>query len=385
MSDNQYKVLVNTSTLMQGGGLQVAAAFIVHALQDPVAGSWQFLVSKGAARELRGFDIDPDGPRFHVFEDSPARNAEERRRVLDIEASMQPDLVFTLFGPAYVRFKSRHLCGVADPWVTHSNRIAFRALGFSPAVLSKIALMAWKAFWWKRVDYWWTEAPVAKDGLVKRLRCDPERIFVIPNTTGPQFSDREFHPVFPAGKNLRILCLSAYYSHKNLELIPDVAAEIQKLRPDLDFKFVVTLPADWPEVQAIIKRASQLGVAANIENLGKVPVSETPGLYEQSHLTFLPSLMEVFSAVYPESLCTGVPLVTTDFRFSRDVCKDAAAYYEPCNAVAAAQQIVRLAEDEQAWRTLSDRGREVFAELPDAAQKWDLQKAMIQEVAADSL
>ena len=95
--------------------------------------------------------------------------------------------------------------------------------------------------------------------------------------------------------------------------------------------------------------------------------------------------MEVFSAVYPESLCTGVPLVTTDFRFSRDVCKDAAAYYEPCNARAAAQQIVRLAEDEQAWRALSARGREVFAELPDAAQKWELQKAMIQKVAADSL
>ncbi len=56
MSDNQYKVLVNTSTLMQGGGLQVAAAFILHALQDSVADSWQFLVSKGVARELRGFD-----------------------------------------------------------------------------------------------------------------------------------------------------------------------------------------------------------------------------------------------------------------------------------------------------------------------------------------
>ena len=95
MSDNQYKVLVNTSTLMQGGGLQVAAAFIVHALQDTIADNWQFLVSKGVASELRGFDIDPDGPRFHVFADSPARNAEERSRVLDIEASMQPyDLLF---------------------------------------------------------------------------------------------------------------------------------------------------------------------------------------------------------------------------------------------------------------------------------------------------
>jgi glycosyltransferase involved in cell wall biosynthesis len=383
-SDKQYKVLVNTSTLMQGGGLQVAAAFIVHALEDTIADKWQFLVSSGVARELRGFGIDPDESRFHVFEESPARNAEQRDRVLRIEAEMQPDLVFTLFGPAYVKFRSRHLCGVADPWVTHSNSVAFRTLGFSLASLQKIGLMVWKAFWWKKVDYWWTEAVIAKDGLVRRLRCDPDKIYVIPNTAGPQFSGRDFRPVFPAGKNLRILCLSAYYSHKNLELIPDVALEIKRLRPNLDFRFIVTLPEDWPEVGAILNRAEQLGVQTNVENLGKVPVSETPRLYEQSHLTFLPSLLEVFSAVYPESFCTGVPLVTTDFRFSRDVCKDAAAYYEPCNAVAAAAQIIRLAEDEQAWTALSARGREVFASLPDAAQKWQLQKKMIQQVAADS-
>ena len=44
MSDRQYKVLVNCSTLMEGGGLQVAAAFIVHALQDPDAEDWEYMI-----------------------------------------------------------------------------------------------------------------------------------------------------------------------------------------------------------------------------------------------------------------------------------------------------------------------------------------------------
>ena len=108
MSASQYKVLVNTSTLMQGGGLQVAAAMIVHACNDPDADHWQFMVSANAARELEGFGIDTASSRFHVFDRSPARHADQRDRVLAIEAAMQPDLVFTLFGPAYVRFKSRH-------------------------------------------------------------------------------------------------------------------------------------------------------------------------------------------------------------------------------------------------------------------------------------
>jgi len=381
MSPKRYKVLVNTSTLMQGGGLQVAAAFIVHAARDPDAEHWQYLISAGVAREIAGFGIDPQGPPFHVFDSSPARDAEQRKRVLQIEADMQPDLVFTLFGPAYVRFKSRHLCGVADPWVTHSNMIAFKALGLSLETLKKLGLMFWKAVWWKTADYWWTEAPIAKDGLISRLRCRPERIFVVPNTTGPQFDNRNFQPRFPGNGSLQILCLSAYYEHKNLELIPDVALEISRMRPELKFQFTVTLPEDWPEVKAIMARAEQLGVKDRIRNLGKVAVTETPDLYEKSHLIFLPSLLEVFSAVYPESLCTGVPLVTTDLRFARDVCKEAAVYFEPTNARSAATQIVRLAEDEKAWRAISERGREVYKELPDAAAKWELQKGMIADVA----
>jgi glycosyltransferase involved in cell wall biosynthesis len=242
--------------------------------------------------------------------------------------------------------------------------------------------MLWKAAWWRAVDYWWTEAPIAKDGLVQRLRCKPDRIFVIPNTTGPQFGNREYHPKFPGDSRVEILCLSAYYRHKNLELIPDVALEIERMRPGLDFRFTVTLPPELPEAQAIIARAKQLGVADRIVNLGRVPVAKAPDLYSCSHLSFLPSLLEVFSAVYPESLCTGVPLVTTNLRFARDVCKDAAAYFDPANAMSAAAQIIRLAENEQEWRALSAKGREIFCQLPDATRKWELQREMINAVAA---
>jgi glycosyltransferase involved in cell wall biosynthesis len=382
MAARPYRVLVNTSTLMQGGGLQVATAFIEHALKDPDAAEWEYMISKTAARELAGFGINVTEPRFHIFDKSPARHADERARVRSIEARMQPELVFTLFGPAYVKFKARHLCGVADPWVTHSSWLAFGTLGWSVAALKKIALMAWKALWWKRVDYWWTEAQVAKEGLVSRLRCAPEKIFIIPNTVGPQFERSNVTATFPRAGKVKILCLSAYYGHKNLEIIPDVALAIEKLRPELDFEFTVTLPAEEPEVKKIFQRAVDLGISERLNNLGRVPVSDTPDLYAESHMAFLPSLLEVFSAVYPESLCTGVPLVTTDLRFARDVCEDAAAYFKPTDAQSAAEQIIRLAEDEAYWQQLSERGREVFKGLPDAGKKWELQKQVITQVAA---
>jgi hypothetical protein len=75
-------------------------------------------------------------------------------------------------------------------------------------------------------------------------------------------------------------------------------------------------------------------------------------------------------------------LVTTDLRFSRDVCKDGAAYFEPANAKSAAAKIIMLAENENEWRALSVRGREIFRQLPDAGRKWELQRAMINDVAS---
>ena len=382
MAESQYRVLVNTSTLMQGGALQVATAFIEHAMQDPDTAGWEYMVSRAAAQELTGFGIDISASCFHVFDKSPARNADERDKARKIEAQMQPDLVFTLFGPAYVKFSGRHLCGVADPWVTHSSWLAFKTLGLSLETLKMIGTMAWKALWWKRVDYWWTEAPVAKEGLISRLRCAPEKIFIIPNTVGPQFERNNVRASFSGGEKVQILCLSAYYCHKNLEIIPDVILELERLRSDLDFEFTVTLPEDIPEVKNILQHAERVGVRNRINNLGRVPVSKTPSLYATSHIAFLPSLLEVFSAVYPESLCTGVPLVTTDLRFARDACKDAAAYFTPGDACSAASQIIHLAEDESYWQQKSDRGHEVFKDFPNAAEKWGLQKKVITHVAA---
>ena len=77
-----------------------------------------------------------------------------------------------------------------------------------------------------------------------------------------------------------------------------------------------------------------------------------------------------------------MPLVTTDLRFARDACKDAAAYFTPGDAYSAASQIVRLAEDESYWQQKSDRGHEVFKDFPNAAEKWGLQKKVITHVAA---
>ena len=78
MANQQYRVLVNCSTLVQGGALQVAAAFIEHALADPDTAGWEYMISSPVARELQGFGIDTADSKFSIFDSSPARNAVQR-------------------------------------------------------------------------------------------------------------------------------------------------------------------------------------------------------------------------------------------------------------------------------------------------------------------
>ncbi len=174
----------------------------------------------------------------------------------------------------------------------------------------------------------------------------------------------------PSGK-VKILCLSSYYTHKNLGIIPEVAAEIEKCDPSLEFEFVLTLRSDCDGLAKILSSAASAGVSARIRNVGPVPVADGPALYKQCHISFLPSLLETFSANYPEAMAMACPIVTTNLPFARDVCGDAALYYEPEDAVSAAKTIVKLLGDAETWSHLVAEGKQVLRRLPSPQQKYE--------------
>ena len=57
-------------------------------------------------------------------------------------------------------------------------------------------------------------------------------------------------------------------------------------------------------------------------------ISECPSLYRQSTFAFQPTLLECFTATYPEAMRSGKPIVTPDLEFARGLCGGAAVYYD---------------------------------------------------------
>lgn len=380
------KVLFNGSTLVKGGALQVAIAFIRHALEDNGDVDWRFVLSVQIAKELTEGELARLEPYATIFEVSPARSRVARIKLKDLDVATGPDIVFTLFGPAYVKFKGVHVCGVADGWVTHSSRMTFQALGsVSDAALMFLKII-YKFFWFKKASVWIVEAQNAKQGLIKRLRIAPEAIHVVPNTCSQFYRSRQADARPPRdGQKVRLLCLSAYYRHKNLEIIPEVARHILALNNRLNFEFVLTLPTDDCGFGKIVSKARSLGVEEYIQNVGPIRVSEGPAVYESCHIAFLPSLLETFSANYPEAMAMKRPIVTTDLAFARDVCKDAALYYQPTNPKSAAETILLLVNDPLVWNQLLVNGSRVLAELPTPEERFSRYVEIFKACHAEKL
>ncbi len=376
------KVLVNATTLVKGGGIQVAASFIVEACRDAAGIDWHYAVSAQIAEELQSLDVA--AANLRVFPVSPTRDKAARKALLELEAQVEPDVVFSVFGPAYVRFRAPHLCGVAVGWVTHSTRLAFAALPGPVARLKTLLTCIFKGLWLRPAQRWVVEAENARAGLHRRVRVPLDAIDVVPNTCAAVFTEAAMPAASrPADTDtVRLLYVSAYYPHKNIEFIPEVAAAIRRQAPDRQFEFVITLPDDEPGLARVMRRAAELGVADCIRNVGRVSLNQVIGLYRDTHICFMPSLLETFSATYPEAMALGRPIVTSDLDFARATCGDAAEYFRAGDAAAAAGCILQLLQSSAAWERCIRRGYAVLAQLPDARAKYRLYVEAVRRTAA---
>ena len=362
------RVLLNATTIRRGGGLQAVVNFIRMARAGDQVRDWVFAVSKDVAEQLRAEGIELQNAREFVT--SPARSRQARRELRNFEREVAPGLVFTFFGPAYVRFRAFHVCGVANGWVTHPNRYAYKALGFANSLVSRFRRL-YRARWFSTADAWVVEAEIAKQGLIALLRCPAERIDVVPNVCGDRYrSLGAIRRCTPKSDQIRIFVFSAYYRHKNIELVTDVAAVLRKKRPALTFEFVLTLPEESAEFLKICRMAHERGLGAHLLTLGVVALKDGPDAYASCDISFLPTLLETSSAVFPESMAMGLPVVTTRLDFNTAVCRNAAVYFDPMNAESAADALLNLIEDHALWERCVARGKELVEGMGDQVSKY---------------
>ncbi len=157
---------------------------------------------------------------------------------------------------------------------------------------------------------------------------------------------------------LRLLMVSAYYPHKQ----PGLVAEAVRLLNERGIKAHFTLTMDLAEISRVPAGAKDVfllekGVErGEITLLGRVDYQELPSLYHGHDAFVTASLSETFGHPLVEAMAAGIPVVASDTAVHREVCGDAALYFDPYTPPPLVDALTTLAEDSSVSHTLIEKG-----------------------------
>ena len=284
------------------------------------------------------------------------------------------DAVLTIFGPSRWKPKVPHLSGFAIPHLLFPESPYFE-------IISRNKLIWWTIYGhiilWslkRSADCFWTENPNTSERLLYLLKT--KKVYTISNYYNQVF-DQPWNwkksITLPEFNGTTCLSVASPYPHKNFGIIEVIVRHLREEYPELKVRFVLTCKeTDWPMAE---------DVKGHVVYIGKIDVSECPYLYEQADVMFMPSLLECFSATYPEAMRMEVPIVTTNLDFSVGLCADAACYYNAVDPKAAAEAIIKVATDKEYAKQLVRCGKKHLLTYDNYEQRADKLIDLLEDLA----
>lgn len=345
------RIIVNCSNLRIGGGIQVALSFIQEFIGFPENEYHVFLspqISSQIDKKKYPYNFN-----FYHFEHSISSFRYAYGVIMQlkkIENIIKPDCVFTVFGPSYWTPKSKHLMGYAMPHYVYPEYLKKVRLSLKEHYLNILKKKYHKFFLKKNAEYYYSETANVSKRLSQFVNINEKKVFTIGNTYNHVFNNPLINlKILPSKKEqeFRLITISSYYIHKNLTIINEIIPLIKT--SNINIKFILTIPEN-------IFRMKFMQNSSYIINVGPVPISHCPYLYANSDALFLPTLLECFSASYPEAMKMKKPILTSDLSFAHDICGDAAEYFNPLNPKDIANKIIDLANDKNRQKELINNG-----------------------------
>lgn len=328
-ASNSVDIVFNCATNVVGGAVQNAVHFINEVIKSDYFGfKWYFILSPQVYTQVK------ENLRHHsynVIAVSPATSLQARIKLQGIVRDVNPRLVYSSAGPAYVTFKATHVMGCSNPYILGASEYSYGLYG---GWLSQLKIKL-RTFYQKikEADVWITQTESSAESL-KEIVGHNVKIHIVYNSISEEFlsyfKSRSLASIKRAEfrKNPKILIPTAYYKHKDLEKVPlAIAKYIEKYNSPVEVNLTI---GDDNVYQKILDIAHINGVDKYFSNLGVYEHNKALEIYLAHDVILQPSVLEVFSTSYIESMSIFRPLVVPRFSFSESICGDYAHYYD-CN------------------------------------------------------
>jgi len=352
------RLIINNSSTYKGGSEQVALSFIYECKKHP-ENEYYVVIAKNLAKQINRTSF-PENFSFYVLENRPASNIYTFIKTMlwfrKLERQVKPDCVIATGGHGYWRPKAPIVTGFNIPHYLYPESPYFRRISFRKRTYWGIRKMI-DLYFFRRVDAYLVQT----EDINKKVRnlMGSNKVYTVSNTINGHFYETAKYPhKLPERENgeIRLLTLSSYYPHKNLEVINDIVLELLDSNAT-NFRFVLTIP------NQIFESKFDNRAKSHIYNLGPIPTDECPSLYNEIDFMFLPTLLECFSASYAEAMLMGKPILTSDLGFAHTVCGNAGVYFDPLDPNDIAQKIIGLSKDREVQNKLIEEGRKKAKEL----------------------
>lgn len=366
------KLIINTASLYSGGGVQVAFSFIEECKRFQ-SNEYHVFLCDALRLQIKTENYSSNFKFYNVERKSNTMKQifSLKKELSQLESQIKPDCVFTVFGPSYWTPKSPHLLGYAIPHFLYKESPFWFKLSFRAKVRFFVDEFLKKYFFKRNSHYYHVETNDTQERLSSFLQIPLDNIFTVSNTYSSWFDLSaetcfELQKILPKKDNKkRFLILSAFYLHKNLDILNQLIPILIKNELD-NVEFVTTLP------ETIFLNKFTSVARSMIKNIGIIPSKSCPQLYSECDFVFLPTLLECFSANYPEAMKMDKPILTSDLSFARSICGDAALYFEPLEPRAIAQKIELLLSDKELQDNLILEGRKQLKNFPSAQERAEM-------------
>lgn len=344
------KILVNASNLGFGGATQVTDSLCCSLNQFS---NLVFVVvltpqMKNIAEKIKAYS----NVKVFIYQ---IRNSWRtcllaRNKFLDnLVATENIDVVFSVFAPTWWTPKKPHLCGFALAHLVIPESPFFKSLSRKQYIKQKIKNKILTFFYWRCSTNYYTENQFITERVKKLLHC--KNVYTVTNYYNQVFDLPEnwHYKQLASFDGITLLTISNFYPHKNLAISLDIAKILRKEHQNFKFRFVFTIDENqFPTIPDEFRE--------NFVFIGAIDISECPFLYQQCDIAFQPTLLECFTATYPEAMRMKKPIITTDLAFAKGLCGEAAVYYDALSAEDAAKAILRVASDKMLFDSLIQKG-----------------------------
>lgn len=356
------RLIFNAGGNLGGGPLQCAIATINECVNFN-DNQYHIFLGPNVSRQI---DKSKFGVNF-IFYDIPQMPFYKLGSYFsELENKINPDIVFSIYGPTYWRPVSKHVQIYAHGYYIYPESPYIKNL----SLLKKTRLLINKFL---HVKYYRRDADIFIGEIAdvseraKKLIGNNKLWHTVLNTCGKQYLEplpTSIIPKLPKHVNgeFRLLTLAKYYPHKNIDIIKPVVEELYKLGVN-NFLFVLTIDQDQYDV--LFERKYK----ENVITVGFVSTNDAPSLYSECDAMFLPTLVECFSASYPEAMAMKKPIITSDLGFAHSICSDAALFFNPKDPKDIASKIFLLMNDKNIYQDLIDKGIKRLECFPTAIER----------------